>query len=111
MKRWDARAEVYVAYSIETGYCKVGSSVCAQSRVMQLNHMGYAGADDWELFEVEACDRGGYIESTVQQMLGQSRCDARYMRDGIWMSCKEVFTCMPDHAVEALHAVLADLEC
>ena len=109
MKRWDDSAEVYVAYSLATGYCKVGSSVSAESRVMQLNNLGYAGADDWELHDIVACDRAGYVESTVHQMLGEGRCEVGYRRDGVWVNCKEVFSCHPDHALEALTAVLATL--
>lgn len=107
MKRHGATAQVYVAQALDVGLVKVGSAADAYERMDTLNEYDYADSCKWEVYGLtEDIPKAGEVEFRVHKLLDKDRATAEYFKDGAWRDCREVFTCSPDTALDAINEVI-----
>jgi hypothetical protein len=101
--------EVYVAESnTEPRIVKVGCGKSSAERVAGLNSEQYAGRHDWIRKYYYGVKSMGLVESEIHGALSQSAItDRYYLKEGQKISCREIFSCPSDVAIDALRKIIA----
>ena len=104
--RKNRNAYVYVCYSEENGFAKIGMTDAPDRRLGVLNSLQYASVSDWKMVFKKECRRAGLIEYESQKMIEKFRIERTYKKDGRIQSCYEIFRCSQKDAIKAVEAAL-----
>jgi hypothetical protein len=102
VKRASEKAQLYIASSIKQKLIKVGSSKDAEKRLIWLNSNGYGGASDWRIIHKLNHEQAGRVELLTHSYLAKWKKQCSYIREGLQVDCREVFTADPATAIAAL---------
>jgi hypothetical protein len=101
-RRYNEGGEVYVAYSKTTNLVKVGTAQDANDRLHKLNYFQYGGCGDWEILATKRCERAARVELNTQRALYKYRTTVQYEKQGVSVTCQELFRCTATHAIATL---------
>lgn len=91
--RHSAVGFVYIAGSIALNVIKAGFSKSVEDRIINLNTLGYGGADDWVCLYWVKTKNAGEIEFQTHSALEQYAAPKTYERYGCEVNCLETFSC------------------
>lgn len=107
LRRYEDAGSVYIAVSKSSSLLKVGTATDATMRIQTLNSHGYGGVDDWRLSYEQPCDKAGRVEFEAQKILRSYRAnDINYQKQGMTVSCQELFSCNLSCAIQAISTAL-----
>lgn len=104
--RYDDSGVVYLAASRSGTFVKVGTTQDPEQRMNSLRTLRYGGVSDWRIEFQSFTDRAGAVEFAVHQSLKRYNVEAEYIRAGVSVACKELFSCSTTVALKALKAAL-----
>jgi len=108
--------DIYVAYSKELGFCKVGRSEdvgAGQQRVAALNKSGYGNVNDWLLkfYAIVPSSLCGWAENEILNLLSSYKVpNLHYQRGSKVETAREIVKCAPSHAVRVAKKVIRQCE-
>lgn len=108
--------DIYVAYSKELGFCKVGRSEevgTGLQRVAKLNRDAYGNAKDWLLkfYAIVPSALCGWAENHILNLLSAYKVpDLHYQRGSKVETAREIVKCAPSHAVRVAKKVIQHCE-
>jgi hypothetical protein len=109
LHRHRREGEVYVAESIMgTRIIKVGSGKSSVDRISGLNSEQYAGRHDWAMKYHYGVKNMGLVESEVHATISKfAITDKHYLKDGVKIFCREIFSCSDFVAINTLKEIIA----
>lgn len=107
-RRYDEVGDVYIAYSKGARLVKVGTAQTAINRLETLKYFQYGGTGDWALYSVERCECAARIELQTQRALFRFRHVAEHEKQGVSVTCQELFRCTPKQAISALEETIKE---
>jgi|LakMenEpi03Aug12_release.lakeMendotaPanAssembly.Ray.scaffolds.fasta_scaffold575804_2 hypothetical protein len=108
--------DIYVVYSKELGFCKIGRSEDVGSglqRVTKLNRDAYGNAKDWLLKYYAHVPSAlcGWAENEILNLLSSYKVhDLHYQRGSKFETAREIVNCAPSHAVRVAKKVIKHCE-
>lgn len=106
-QRHKAGGTLYIAYSREKGYIKVGSSTKITDRSKSIRHQTYGGFSDWVIsFSTTVQESAGEIEIEMQQSIKEFLVNAEYLKDGKKQRTKEMFNYPVEKAIRKFKQII-----
>ena len=102
MNRHYEEGYVYVSSSLKKNFLKIGCTSNIQKRESSMNYNLYAGTNDWEnVFSVKS-KNAGKLEFDTHKQLSQFYFPVDYHRNGVIVTCREIFKCEKNLAIEII---------
>lgn len=99
---------VYLVVSKSVRVLKVGCAGSADERVMSLNSIGYAGANDWKLICAFDTKEAGAAEFAIHGKLKEFLWPIKFLREEKEVTCRETFRCDVEVALVACREILPE---
>jgi len=101
-RRYTESGDVYVAWSENGGFAKIGTAKNAYSRLSTLKKHKYGGQKDWTLELIYECTEAGTLENNVHKLLKKYELTGVLYRRELQTECTELFKCTLRQAKGAL---------
>jgi len=108
MNRHSEEGYVYVSISLKEKFLKIGCTNNIQNRESSMNSNSYAGTDDWETIFSVKTKNAGKIEFDTHKQLSQFYFPVDYYRNGVVVTCREIFKCEKKFAIEKIKKLIRD---
>lgn len=108
LMRFDKPGEIYIAESKRGELVKIGTSLCAEHRVLQLNSYCYGGPSDWVLRFTDRVSNAGRVESEAHAKLAAYPALGAYWKNGGFIESREIFSCSYRVAVAAVKKAILE---
>lgn len=106
-QRHKAGGTLYIAYSREKGYIKVGSSTKITDRSKTIRQHNYGGFSDWVIsFSATVQESAGEIEVEMQKSMKEFLVNAEYLKDGKKQRTKEMFNYPVEKAIREFKQII-----
>ncbi len=100
---------LYIAYSIEKGYIKVGSTTKITDRSKTLRQQNYGGFTDWVIsFSTSVPHSAGEIEFEMQKSIKEFLVNGEYFKDGKMQLTKEMFNYPVEKAIREFKKIIKE---
>lgn len=109
-KRNEDGGHIYVAYSIEKGYIKIGSTKNAKTRAKSLREQNYGGFSDWVIsYSIEVSELAGQIEFEIHKKLENYQINGDYYKDGKLQKSREMFFYPVEKAIKEIRNYIKEM--
>ena len=109
-RRYFAEAFVYIANSDSINFIKIGVTNNLLARQLTLNKSRYAGVSDWSLVYYAQAPNAGRVENNLQKELREHQVFETYVRNGIDVTCNELFNFPLNEAISLLDKLIESNE-
>jgi hypothetical protein len=108
-KRNDDGGVVYVAFSNEESYIKIGCTKNIKTRAKTLREQNYGGYSDWTIsFSKDVPENAGKIEFEMHNRLRQHSVAGEYYKDGKMQKTREMFKYSVEKAIKEINQIIKD---
>lgn len=91
---------LYIAYSVEKNYMKVGSTTKIKERSKTLRQQNYGGVSDWVIsYSEDVLESAGQIEEELKRSLKKYKVEGEYYKDGKMQRAIEMFNYPVEKAI------------
>jgi hypothetical protein len=108
LMRYDKPGDIYIAVSARGSLVKVGTSECAEYRVLQLNSYCYGSQSDWDLRFQDRVANAGRVEAEAHARLAAYPAFGAYWKNGGVIQSREIFSCSYRVAVAAVRKAILE---
>ncbi|PUE35533.1 GIY-YIG nuclease family protein [Limnohabitans sp. Hippo4] len=110
-KRYQDSGTLYIAYSIEKSYMKVGSTTKIKERSKTLRQQNYGGFSDWVIsFSEDVHASAGQIEEEMKRNLKDYKVEGEYIKDGKMQRAIEMFNYPVEKAISEYKILIKKFE-
>jgi hypothetical protein len=100
---------LYIAYSAQSGYIKIGSSQSIDTRAKTLRQQNYGGFSDWVIHDSFFVTRlAGQIEFEMHRRLKNHLIKSEYHKDGKMQKSREIFDYPAEKASKEIRKIAKD---
>lgn len=101
--RYQDGGVIYVAFSIEKGYIKIGVTKNIEKRALSLRKQNYGGFSDWVIADyLSVFESAGQIEFEIHKKLKSYQVKGEYYKDGKMQKSREIFDYPAEKAIREI---------